>query len=62
MLCPTFSLSDPSNASFPRSASGGIQAAGGNVEIVRSRVPFSRFVDGTVFLGPLKVGQVPPLF
>jgi hypothetical protein len=21
-----------------------------------------RFVDGTVFLGPLKVGQVPPLF
>jgi hypothetical protein len=21
-----------------------------------------RFVDGAVFLGPLKVGQVPPLF
>jgi len=21
-----------------------------------------RFVDGTVFLGPLKVAQVPPLF
>jgi hypothetical protein len=21
-----------------------------------------RFVDGTVFLGPLKVGQIPPLF
>jgi len=28
---------------------------------VRSRA-LSRFVDGTVFLGPLKVGQVPPLF
>jgi len=40
-----------------------IQAAGGHVEIVRSRAP-SRcaVVDGSVFLGPLKVGQVPPLF
>jgi hypothetical protein len=28
---------------------------------VRSRA-LSRFVDGTVFLDPLKVGQVPPLF
>ena len=25
-------------------------------------IPGLRFVDGTVFLGPLKVGQVPPLF
>ena len=67
-----------------------IQAAGGHVEIVQSRVAQGdlvavaaginalgkeavlegkkarafplRFVDGAVFLGPLKVGQTPPLF
>jgi hypothetical protein len=30
--------------------------------MVRQRAFALRFVDGAVFFGPLKVGQLPPLF
>jgi len=42
----------------------GINALGKEAELEgkKARTFPLRFVDGTVFLGPLKVGQVPPLF
>ena len=42
----------------------GINALGKEAELEgrKARAFPLRFVDGTVFLGPLKVGQVPPLF
>ena len=42
----------------------GINALGKEVELEgkKARAFPLRFVDGAVFLGPLKVGQVPPLF
>jgi Uncharacterized protein conserved in bacteria (DUF2125) len=42
----------------------GINALGKEAELEgkKARAFPLRFVDGAVFLGPLKVGQVPPLF
>jgi hypothetical protein len=42
----------------------GINALGKEtvLEGKKARIFPLRFVDGTVFLGPLKVGQIPPLF
>ena len=42
----------------------GINALGkeADLEGKKARTFPLRFVDGTVFLGPLKVGQIPPLF
>jgi len=42
----------------------GINALGKEAELEgkKARIFPLRFVDGTVFLGPLKVGQIPPLF
>ena len=56
MLCPTLSLSDPERSPTLRFP-GTLQENSG-----RGAMSLSRFVDGAVFLGPLKVGQVPPLF
>ena len=65
MLCPTLSLSDPERSPtlrFPVT----LQGNPGRGRPCRDRALAGafllRFVDGAVFLGPLKVGQMPPLF
>jgi hypothetical protein len=65
MPYPTFSLSNPKQNPTLR-FSGTLQGNPGGgrpcLDCALARTFSLRFADGTVFLSPLKVGQVPPLF
>jgi hypothetical protein len=65
MLYPTFSPSNPKRSPtlrFPGAFQGNPGRGRPCRDCALARAFRLRFVDGAVFLGPLKVGQVPPLF